>query len=143
MLDTPTWKSFTANILSSTNTQALEADFTVAMESETLVFQNSKDMNEVKEIWFSISYNPENGKPENPVSSLENANISELQNEDGIASYIISFSSQIDIPTASTIMKLWFNTSWNSSTNYINIMNVNFKDVSWEVYLLSSSGTMF
>ena len=142
MLDTPMWKTLTANVLTANDTQSIQADFIAQSSQESISFHNSKDMSDVVEIAFSISYNPDDGSPINPSSLLANSNLNELQNEAGIASYIISFPAWQDILTDSEILKLNFKKQQDLNT-HINVMNVNFKDSSGETFLLSSAGIVF
>ena len=96
-------------------------------------------MQDVKDISFSLTYNPE----ELEITSLssENGTITDLSNEDGIKSVIINFAESIDLNSGDNIVNI--NASKKSESTHINILNANFTDSADENYLLSTSGLTY
>lgn len=131
-----------ANVLEWAGSQNATADFTVKSDGTTLSFHNSKLMNQVTELSFSISYDPELWNPSEVKTSLAWWDITEISNQAGFSTYLINFSSATDILEDSPIASTVFNKILED-TVHLNVMNVNFKDLDGETYLLSSSWTMF
>lgn len=142
VLNGETGDSLKANILESWTSNNLGADMQIIAQWEQISFVTSKAMSEVVEIAFSMSYDPTLGKPENPTTSIQWGDITEISHQPGFSTYLVSLRSAQNINKNSQIAQILFQKIW-TDTVHINMMNVNFKDIRWEQYLLSSSWTMF
>ena len=117
-------------------------DFWVNISENSLSFYNSKDMQEVVEISFSLAYDSDIADIVNPTSSLAGANITEIKNEDGFVTYILTFSEAQSITAMTDIIQVATEKK-EQSTSHVNIINVNFTDASGVKYILSAEGIMF
>lgn len=142
VLDGKTGEYLKANILESWGVQNVTADTTLEVSKNTLNFVNMQSMNEVVEISFSISYNPEVTVLNTLNLLLDSWDITEISNYPGISTYLVSFNIPKNIDINTQVAALWFE-KLQEKTAHINLINVNFSDANWEQFLLSSSGTMF
>jgi hypothetical protein len=68
---------------------------------------------------------------------LNNANIDLIENNDGFSTYIMTFNTPVDISANSNIVTVDYKKN-SEETVHLNIVNVNFKDIDNEEYLLST-----
>lgn len=142
MIDGKTWEYLKANILEWWSSITNTADMEIVSNAAEQIFKNNKNMSGVMEISFSVSYNPETWKPADSQVLLPGWTISEISNQAGISTYIVNFPESLNIAANTQIVSFIFEKQVDE-TAFLNLMNVNFKDASWEVFLLSSSWTMF
>nr|MDD3719776.1 hypothetical protein [Candidatus Gracilibacteria bacterium] len=102
---------------------------------------SSKDMNQVKSLSLSITYNPANVLIEN-ISSQIGGNLINQANEDGLNTLVINFLNPQDIKKGENILSILTSKKEEKLEN-LNIINANFTDLNNQVYLLSSSGVEF
>ncbi|MDA9129331.1 hypothetical protein N9J72_02540 [Candidatus Gracilibacteria bacterium] len=142
LFDNRTGEYLKANVLEGGASQTVKADTEIVSNGPQLRFVNNKDMSGVTEISFSMSYNPELGKPADAEVLVDDGIITEISNHDGISTYVVRFMQDKDIMADSSIASFVFEKQ-KDETVHVNVTNVNFTDKSGEIYLLSSSGTMF
>ncbi len=143
IFSTSNGKMIVANVLDAKTRQAKNnIDFKAISWNESISFQNTQEMKNVVEFSFSLAYNPEILSLKKSISNIPGAYITEILEQWGFASYIITFDSPINIKENSEILSLAFK-KLSTDTIQLNIINVNFKDSSDEVFLLTSSGIMF
>lgn len=135
---TTVWQNLKASILNSNNVE-INSDIFFDVEDEKVVLKTSKQINNVKNISLSITYNPENV---NIININSSNNISEISNEEWIKSIIINFDWEKNISPNENIIEIITSKIIEKSEN-INIINANFTDNNWDNYLLSSSGITF
>jgi len=143
LFNTPSWDMLKANILEwvpeHTDTWI---DFIGDVWDEGISFRNSKIMESVKSISFSLAYNPDLLALGDVSSILEWVQISPIENEAWYSSYIMSFDSLQTIAPQTNIIDLSY-TRTGEETIHLNIINVNFQDNTDNTYYLSSSGIIF
>lgn len=136
------WDGLKANILESSTNNLVWADMLVRHEDETLFISGSKSMNQVKEIAFSITYDPELWSLNSSTTNLLGGDITEISNQAGISTYLITFLQPIDISPSSVLAEMGFQKT-NDATAHINLIQANFTDSVGEIYLLSTTWAMF
>ena len=142
LLSGPTWDTLKANILESTAHTNIQQDFVAATWEENISFQNTRLLQDVKAMSFSLAYNPEFVSFLDVQSQLSGVQIVPIENEDGFSTYILSFESPSDIYPLSDLLDLKYEKLENT-TVHLNIINVNFTDTSGTTYSLSTSWIMF
>lgn len=128
----------TSVLNSSTNNNL--ADIYLENLNNEIKLKTSKDINNLKSLSFSISYNPNNLKIEEFISS--NAQILNLSNTPWINSVTITFDNIVDIKWWENITSIKTSKKDNKIEN-INIVDANFTDWEAEVYLLTTSWISF
>jgi len=135
---TVTGQNLKASILNANNVE-INSDVYFDLEDDKIILKTSKIINNIKNLSFSITYNPENVEIIDIVSSN---NLSEISNEEWIKSIIINFEAEKNINPNESILEINTNKKVQKSEN-INIINSNFTDNTWENYMLSSSWITF
>jgi len=130
---------FKANVLEVNNNEK-KSDLYLENNSWKIILKNSKKLNKVTSISFSIIYNPENVKIKN-ISCIWD-NIVEIWNEKWIKAIIVNFSKNKNIENNSEICKIQTIKN-NNNSEQLNLINSNFTDNTWETYLLTTSGITF
>lgn len=102
---------------------------------------SSKDMNQVKSLSLSITFNPENISVNN-INSQIWWNLINQANEDWLNTIVINFLSPLDIKKWESLLSILASKKEEKLEN-INIINANFTDLNNQVFLLSSSGVEF
>ena len=132
-------KSMRANVLEAKN-QNNRSDIYWEYSENIIKVYSNKDMNNVKNLSLSFTYNPSNVEIISKSSS--SAEILELSSENGINTILLNYSPEKNITKNNVIFSI--NTKKiESVSEQINIFNANFTDKSWETYLLSTSGITF
>lgn len=111
-----------------------DLDFKVQALNSSLVFQNNKDMKQVRKISFSLAYNPE------ILELSPNENV--IFTNNGLAQYNILFDTPTDISAGTEIFIQKFK-KLKEDTVYLNIANVQFIDSSENTFRLSTSSIIF
>lgn len=143
LVQTPATQMLQANILWNESAQEDSiTDFSTFVRGNELIFQAHEPMQDITELSFSLAYDPEVLKLWAYTTSLSANNIDELKNEEGFVSYILRFDTPLSLSAPSEILSLNFEKIQNK-TAFINPVQVNFKDNSGEIYLLSSSAFQF
>lgn len=129
------WKNLKANIIESkVNSQI--ADIYIKEENKEISITASKTMNDVKNISFSITYNPENIEI---FEQNENVKISELP---WVHTYLITFEEPKNINKWDTILSFIAHKN-NEKNESINVIGANFTDQQWKEFALSTSWINF
>lgn len=131
--------SMRANILEA-KSENNRADVYWEYWEDTINIYSSKNMNNVKNISLSLSYNPNN--VEIVSQSSESGQILKLNSENGIHTILLNYSPEKNIIKNNVIFSIQTNKSEEISEQ-INIFNANFTDTTGETYLLSTSGITF
>lgn len=133
------WNTMKANIL-EVKSQNQQSDIYASQNGDIIEFYSNQNMNNVKNIAVSLSYNPENVW----VLLQENNNweIIRLSDEKWIQSILISYSPEKNIITWENIFSVE-TSKLKQVSEQLNVFNANFTDSSGENYLLSTSGITF
>jgi hypothetical protein len=133
------WKNLKSSVLEAQE-QNKKADLYLENNKWNLILKNSKNINQAKSLSFSISYNPENVE----ITNIEcNSNeLIKIENTPWIKAIIINYKTNKDIKSKSKICKIKYNKKENKSEQ-LNLINSNFTDKTWEVFLLSTSWITF
>lgn len=142
VLSGSTGESLKASVLESTVNKEKLVDFQAIVSENSISFSNAQIMKNVQEISFSLAYNSEILEFLENSSPLPTSQISVIGNESWFSTYIISLSEAVDINKNSEILKIDTKKLQEKSA-FINLINVNFTDSAWEVYLLSTKGILF
>ena len=132
------WDTMKANVL-EVKTQNELADIYPEINGNFIDIYANQNMNNVKNIAISFSYNPNN------VWVLSINSIDEiiaLSYEKWIQSLLVNYSEQTDILAWDKILTIE-TIKHKSQSEQLNIFNANFTDLSGENYLLSTSGITF
>lgn len=133
------WNTMKANIL-EVKSQNQQSDIYASQNGDIIEFYSNQNMNNVKNIAVSLSYNPENVW----VLLQENNNweIIRLSDEKWIQSILINYSPEKNIITWENIFSVE-TSKLKQVSEQLNVFNANFTDSSGENYLLSTSGITF
>lgn len=138
--DTSMWQKLQISVLNSTENSKVWDIFLKKSEDGINIIA-WKDMNQVKSLSLSVSFNPTNVKINSIISSIW-GNILTQANEEWLNTLIINFSLPVDIKSWSELISINANKIEEKLEN-LNIINANFTDSSNQVFLLSSSGVEF
>lgn len=130
-----------ASVLDLNNTSITEeekADITLNIENNILSLVTTNSIENVTELSFSLLYDP------NVLEFSEKLQegITIISETPGIATFILSYNTAQNIQKSEKIIDIIYS-KLEDKTVYLNMSNVNFKDITWEVYLLSSQGIIF
>mgnify|MGYP005985475477 FL=1 len=108
------------------------------IEQEAVYFSvfSSKNMTNVKNVSFSVVYNPEN------INILKTNGLQHISTNDGISTYILQFAEPKNIIKGEKVALLEINKNKNK-TEHVNIVEANFTDDSGNSYQLSTSWVTF
>lgn len=108
------------------------------LEQEAVYFSlfSSKNMTNVKNVTFSVVYNPEN------INILKTNGLQLISRSAGISTYILQFDEPKNIIKGEKIALLEINKNKNKTEN-VNIVEANFTDNSGNTYTLSTSWVTF
>jgi len=130
-----------ASVLDATNTVST-SDIEIVKNASWIAFIANQDMSSVTELSFSIAYNADAIELWDLESKLSWVEITEIENESGYKNLIFTFQSETNISGSNIFLNIPVTIN-TTETNYINIINANFKDSSWETYLLTTSWIIF
>lgn len=137
---TEIWQNIKASVLNIDNISGPKSDIFFEKENDIVLLKNSKSMKNVKSISFSMIFNPENLSITNLLS--KNNQITNIGDENWIKSIIINLDESRNINENENILEFNIEKKDNK-TEHLNIVNANFTDDSWEVYMFSTSGISF
>lgn len=132
-------KNLKTSVLDSETNIEYKSDIYLEKTNNTISIYTSKKLEATENISFSIVYNPGNIEIQEVNSNFTKT---ELNNTPGISSIILDTGWSIDIEKNTKIANIYFNKKEEKTEN-VNIINANFKDKSWEIYLLSTSWITF
>ena len=138
------WKNFSKNLTTSvldSNKIEQKADFYLEKNSNKLVIKNSKKMENVKSLAFSLSYD---------FSNLEinkvNSNFWKVENlwekNSGIETFILNLDNKT-FEKNEILVEINFSKKDEKLSSIINLFNSNFTDNKNEIYELTTSGISF
>lgn len=142
VFSSPKIEGLKASVLETPNIEASEVDFTAFTRENQLIFQTHSLIQDMKEFSFSLAYDPDVLSLGTYTTSLPASNISELRNESGFVTYIMTFDTPIELQKNSEILSLSY-TKLQEKTAYINPVQINFKDSTDEIFLLSTKQLMY
>jgi len=136
---TSIWKNIKTSVLNS-NIEINTSDISIINKDNSLLIISNKKITNLKNLSFSILYNPDNVSIESIKSDLWD--IINLSNTKWINSVILSSENWVNIEKWNIITIINTQKKTNISEN-INIINANFKDIDSEQYFLSTSWITF
>ena len=136
---TSIWKNIKTSVLNS-NIEINTSDISIINKDNSLLIISNKKITNLKNLSFSILYNPDNVSIESIKSDLWD--IINLSNTKWINSVILSSENWVNIEKWNIITIINAQKKTNISEN-INIINANFKDIDSEQYFLSTSWITF
>lgn len=132
-----------SNLVKNLKANAIESDIQMNksdlyIEQEAVYFSvfSSKNMTNVKNVSFSVVYNPEN------INILKTNGLQHISTNDGISTYILQFAEPKNIIKGEKVALLEINKNKNK-TEHVNIVEANFTDDSGNSYQLSTSWVTF
>lgn len=123
------------------NSQENKADIYLENKSWDIVLLTGKQINNLSNITLSLAYNPENVSISEIVSWLK-SNVQILSNTPWISTILVDFSEALSFESSEEIIKI-ITTKKESTSQQLNIINANFTDNTWEVYMLTTSWITF
>lgn len=117
-------------------------DIRMEVVENVLKFYNTQGIQEVKEVSISLAYDPDNTSFLEYISTDSSINISQIQNESGFITYILSYNESLSISSDTLLFEVSLQ-KLTDTPSFINTININFKDDTDKIYLLSSSGIIF
>ena len=138
------WNNFSKNLTTSvldSSKIGQKADFYLEKTSNKLVIKNSKKMENVKSLAFSLSYD---------ISNLEinklNSNFWKVENlwekNSGIETFILNLDNKT-FEKNEILVEINFSKKNEKLSSIINLFNSNFTDNKNEIYELTTSGISF
>lgn len=131
--------SMRASVL-ETKVENNRADIYWEYSDDTIKIFSSKNMNNVKNVSLSFTYNPNN--VEIVSKDSDSAEIIELSNENGINTIVLNYAQEKNILKNDNILSIQTKKTEKTSEQ-LNIFNANFTDTTSEKFLLSTSGITF
>ena len=141
VLDGQVWSYVKTSVLEAWEKNNIANIYLTNNEGKIRVF-TSKNMNKVNELSLSLVYNPENITVWKIYSTSLPSKITNIANEAGLNTLLIQLDNETSITSGEEILVIETE-KWEQKTENLNIINANFKDSSWEKYLLSTSGIIF
>ncbi|NDK09618.1 hypothetical protein GW846_02465 [Candidatus Gracilibacteria bacterium] len=140
-IDSDLLKASTIGISNDTELVNSNADLFATFTDSSIVIQNTAAMQDVSEISFTVTYDPDILEIEIPNSSSPDITYTTIDNTPGLETIIINFKSSLDIESETEIFKVLY-TKLNDKVAQVNLINTNFTDSVGEKYLLSSQGAI-
>ncbi len=132
------WNNLKANIL-ETKKEKNKADLYLEKNGNTIVLKNSKNLNNVKSLSFSLVFDEEKNKLIE-ISCNWN-NLIKIWEQPWIKTIIINYVNKtINKNTAICNINIQ---KTNNLSKELNLINSNFTDNTWETYFLTTSGITF
>ena len=141
VLDGQVWSYVKTSVLEAGEKNNIANVYLTNNEGKIKVL-TSKSMNNVSELSLSLVYNPENLTVGKIYSTSLPSKITNIANEAGLNTLLIQLDTDTNISAWDEILIIETE-KWAQKTENLNIINANFKDSSWEKYLLSTSGIIF
>ena len=120
-----------------------KANIYVEKNNSTIKVKIWKNIDQVKNISFSLIYNPEEIKLKDIVSKIKWSTLTKLQNEKWIVTLIINFDKITHIKKWENIIDLYIDKKTANTTQNLNIINSNFTDITNTKYDLTTSWITF
>jgi len=137
------WKisnNLKANILEKTNKKIeKQADIFIKKNNDLMKLKTWKQIDKVKNISFSFTYNPEKVKI---LDIFPNINTTRIENQKWITTFIINFEKAKTFKKWEDIINFYTSKSSKNSEN-INLINANFTDNKWTKFDLTTSWIIF
>ncbi len=132
-----------SNLVKNLKVNAIESDIQtnksdLYIEQEAVYFSlfSSKNMTNVKNVTFSVVYNPEN------INILKTNGLQLISKNNWISTYLLQFEEAKNIIKWEKVALLEINKNQNK-TEHLNIVEANFTDTSGNSYQLSTSWVTF
>lgn len=106
-----------------------------------IILKTNKNINNITNLSFSISYNPENVEIDKIISKYS-AEISDISNVKWLNTLILDFAEQNNLNSQEKILTIKTSKKENKTEN-INIINANFTDSVNNTYELSTSWVVY
>ena len=133
------WSNLKSSVLEAGQNNT-KADLVLENKNQKIILKNSKKLNNIKSLSFSIIYNPENISIEN-IECNSNKLI-KIENQEGIKAIIVNYDTPKNIEKNSEICKIKTSKK-ETKSEQLNLINSNFTDITWETYLLTTSWITF
>jgi len=140
VLDSSIWQKLQISVINSWENNKT-GDIYLSINNNVTNLIANKDMLWIKSFSLSIAYNPTNVI----ISEIKTIiwwNMINEENEEWFTTIILNLSTPVDVKKWGSIVS-FINTKKEEKLENINLVNVNFTDSTWEVYLLSSSWLEF
>ena len=140
IIDSDNIQFLKTNVLESSSSYNNSDIYLEKAENQEIILKNSKSMDNVKSISFSLFFDEDALTIKN-ISPQANGDISIISQSGGIAQYIVSFDSAQDLTQNTEFARI--STEKLQENAVINISSAQFYDLEDKSYLLSSSGIHF
>lgn len=107
-----------------------------------IFLKSQKNISQVKAISLTITYNPENLSISSISELWGKGTVQNLSNTEGIATIFLQYENPTDINSWDYLLLISGDKKEEKLEN-INILNANFRDISGESYILTTSGIDF
>ena len=121
--------------------QENKSDLFFQKQNNNLILKNAYQINNLRNLNFSIVYNPENIEITEIIPKL-NSEIQIISNTPGIITVFIDYKDNFTIPANDKIATIKYNKKKQTTEN-LNIINANFTDNTDNTYSLTTSGITF
>lgn len=136
------WDALKANIKEIQSSDVQSEDISILHQENNLVIENNQKMDSVVQLSFSLAYNQDLLMFWDAISTIDGADISKIETTPWFSSFIVVFTSPVDLDKGSEIIKLAFTRS-NDETIHLNPVNINFIDSQENNYSLTASSLIF
>jgi hypothetical protein len=143
--DSQVGKFIKTNVREAGSIESTNGDLSLEKDSSNVnqvLVKSNKAFNQVKAISITFTYNSENITIKSMDSLLDGGSLQNISNEPGIATIFLQYDTPRNIHTWD-YLALLKTAHTKDSLEYINMMNANFRDATWENYLLSTSWINF
>jgi len=131
-----TWTNLKTSILDAKNISHKADLYIEKNNSNSIILKNSKILNNIKSLSYSLIFNPEKLKIKD--IKCNSNNLIKIENQAWIKAIIINYNKNINIWANTDICNINIQKE-NNSSQEINLINSNFTDKTGETFLLSTS----
>lgn len=127
-----------SNIIETQN-QVEKSDIYLEVKDNTIVVKNGKSISEVEQIQFSLIFNNNNINTNNIINNIDNYIINYKYIELWILNIQVLWNWKANLIPHSSLITIEFEKE-SELKEYINVLNANFRDSTWNTYYLNTSG---
>jgi len=135
-------QSLKASVIDINSTKSSQSDLEFAVMKDSILLKINTPIADLKELSFSLAYNPELIDFSDLSSGLGGANFSLLENSPGFSTVIMTLDNSQTINAKSEIAKINFE-RLSEDTIHLNPLNVNFIDKNGDTFLLTTQWLVF
>lgn len=140
LFQTNSWNMLKASVIDVVETPS-SPDFVGDVKNDTLTFSAGSPMQNISELSFTLAYDPDSISLSQRDSGNQNTQVDIYQNNPWVSQFILNFKEPITKKSGEHIFSLPIVSS--GSSNIINPLEVNFTDMSWETFLLTTKNIIF